>query len=263
MTTSSPSRQDLAGMIDHSLLHPALSDAELEAGCQLAAREGVASVCVKPYAVAQAAHWLKGSSVRVGCVVGFPHGSNATPIKQLETEQACRDGAVEIDMVLNLGKAMSGDWDYVEQDIRAVCKAAHNLGAKVKVILENDFLAQGGAGLDASALKTKLCRLAQSAGADWVKTSTGFGYVKQPNGDFNYRGATEADLVLMRQSVQDPVQVKAAGGVRDLAGLLRVRELGCTRLGTSATQSILADFDRHLAAGLPLPSPSLGSPGGY
>src|SRR4051794_32817771 len=134
------SYDELAGMIDHSLLHPTLTDAELEAGCALAAKYRVASVCVKPYAVRRSVELLEGTSVRVGCVVGFPHGNSATEVKRYETEVACRDGAVEIDMVINVGQALSGDWDYVEGDIAAVCAEAHRHGAKVKVILENDYL---------------------------------------------------------------------------------------------------------------------------
>jgi deoxyribose-phosphate aldolase len=140
--------EQLAKMLDHSLLHPTMTDAELEAGCRVAARYGVASVCIKPYAVRQAVAWLQGSGVLVGCVIGFPHGNAATEAKRHETELACRDGAAEIDMVVNLGKALSGDWDYVERDVRAVCDEAHRHGARVKVIFENDYLARGGAGLD-------------------------------------------------------------------------------------------------------------------
>ena len=140
-------------MIDHSLLHPTLTDRELEEGCRQAVRYGVASVCLKPYWVRPAAELLKGSGVAVGAVVGFPHGGSATEVKRYETAMACREGAVEIDMVINIGKALSGDWDYVERDIRAVCEEAHGQGAKVKVILENDYLAQGGAGLSSEAIK--------------------------------------------------------------------------------------------------------------
>jgi deoxyribose-phosphate aldolase len=238
------SYQDLAGMIDHSLLHPALTDAELEAGCALAVKYRVASVCIKPYFVRRAAELLRGTGVRVGCVVGFPHGNSATAVKRFETETACRDGAVEIDMVINIGKALGGDWEYVQSDIQAVCDEAHRHGAKVKVIFENDYLGQGGGGLSSDQLKIKLCQLAERAGADWVKTSTGFGFVKQPDGSYNYRGATEHDLALMRANCSEHVQVKAAGGVRDLGGLVRVRQLGCTRCGASATAAMLDEYHR-------------------
>lgn len=241
------SYEELAGMIDHSLLHPTLTDEALDEGCRLAASYRVASVCIKPYAVRRAAELLRGSGVAVGTVVGFPHGSSQTEVKRHETEMACRDGAVEIDMVLNVGKALSGDWDYVEQDIRAVCDEAHRHGARVKVILENDFLAQGGAGLGAGDLKHRLCALCERAGADWVKTSTGYGFVKQADGSYNSRGATEADLALMREACSEKVQVKAAGGVRDLDGLIRVRELGATRCGATATAAMLDEWRRRAA----------------
>ncbi|MBI1247655.1 deoxyribose-phosphate aldolase [bacterium] len=233
------SYEDLAKMIDHSLLHPTMTDAELEAGCQAAVKYGVASVCIKPYYVARAAQLLEGSGVLVGTVIGFPHGSNLTEVKRYETELACRDGAVEIDMVINVGKALSGDWDYVQKDIEAVCEESHKHGAKVKVIIENDYLANGGAGLDGDGIKRKLCQICEAAGADWVKTSTGFGFIKQPSGQYSYQGATEHDLKLMRETCSPSVQVKAAGGVRDLPGLIRVRELGASRCGASATQAIL------------------------
>jgi deoxyribose-phosphate aldolase len=239
---------ELAGMIDHSLLHPTMTDQELEEGCQQAVRYGVASVCIKPYAVKRAAELLKGTRVLVGAVIGFPHGNSATESKRYETELACRDGAVEIDMVINLGKALSGDWDYVERDIQAVCDEAHQRGAKVKVILENDYLAKGGAGLSADDLKRKLCQLCERAGADWVKTSTGYGFVKQPDGSYNYKGATEHDIQLMRASVSAKVQVKAAGGVRDLDGLILVRDLGASRCGASATVAMLDEYRRRETA---------------
>jgi deoxyribose-phosphate aldolase len=254
----------LAKMIDHSLLHPTLTDQELEEGCRLAARYQVASVCIKPYAVRRAVDLLRGSGVLVGAVIGFPHGNSATEAKRYETELACRDGAAEIDMVLNIGKALSGDWDYVEGDIRAVCEEAHRHHAKVKVILENDYLTRGGAGLDGDGLKAKLCRICEHAGADWVKTSTGYGFVKQPDGSYNYQGATEHDLTLMRATVSDRVQVKAAGGVRDLDGLMRVRELGASRCGATATAAMLDEYRRRERSDAHSPSGSgkIGS-GGY
>lgn len=240
--------EDLSKMIDHSLLHPTMTDRELEEGCRVAAQYGVASVCIKPYYVKRAAELLRGSGVAVGAVVGFPHGGNTTDVKRYETEAACRDGATEIDMVINIGKALSGDWAYVEQDIRVVCDEAHRRGAKVKVIFENDYLTQGGAGLSADDLKRKLCQIAEAAGADWVKTSTGYGFVKGPDGKYSYQGATEGDLKLMRASVSARVQVKAAGGVRDLDALIRVRELGVSRCGATATGPMLEEHKRRLSA---------------
>jgi deoxyribose-phosphate aldolase len=234
--------EELAGMIDHSLLQPTLTDRELEDGCRLALRYQVASVCLKPYFVKRAAELLKGSNVKVGAVIGFPHGNSTTESKRYETQLACADGAVEIDMVINVGKALGGDWDYVEQDVKVVCDEAHKRGAKVKVIFENDYLTNGGAGLSSEAFKKKLGQICERAGADWIKTSTGYGFVKGADGKYSYQGATEADLRLMRASVSQRVQVKAAGGVRDLDGLIRVRDLGASRCGASATAAILDEY---------------------
>jgi deoxyribose-phosphate aldolase len=236
---------ELAKTIDHSLLHPTMTDQELEEGCRLAAQYEVASICIKPYFVRRAAELLKGTGVVVGAVIGFPHGNSATEVKRYETETACRDGATEIDMVINIGKALSGDWAFVESDIRSVCDQAHKLGGKVKVIFENDYLTKGGAGLSADAFKTKLCQIAEAAGADWVKTSTGYGFVKGPDGKYSYQGATEHDLKLMRAGCSPKVQVKAAGGVRDLDTLMLVRSLGVSRCGATATAAMLDEYRRR------------------
>jgi deoxyribose-phosphate aldolase len=195
--------------------------------------------------VKRAAELLRGTGVLVGAVIGFPHGNSCTESKRYETQLACAEGAAEIDMVINIGKALSGDWDYVERDIRAVCDEAHSHGARVKVIFENDYLASGGAGLNSDELKITLSRICEKAGADWVKTSSGYGFVKQPDGNYNYKGATEHDLKLMRANVSAKVQVKAAGGVRDLDGLIRVRELGVSRCGATATAAMLDEFRRR------------------
>lgn len=253
---------ELAKMIDHSLLHPTMTDAELDAGCALAARYKVASVCIKPYAVGRAAELLRGTGVLVGAVIGFPHGNSCTESKRYETELACRDGAAEIDMVINIGKALSGDWDYVERDIKAVCDEAARHGAKVKVIFENDYLTSGGAGLSSDEFKRRLCEICARAGAAWVKTSSGYGFVKQLDGSYNYKGATEHDLALMRAVSPPHVQVKAAGGVRDLDGLIRVRDLGGTRCGATATAAMLNEAARRVASGEGGDAGKLGS-GGY
>lgn len=233
--------EELAGMIDHSLLHPTLTDKELREGCRVAKKYKVAAVCIKPYAVKMAARWLRGSGVAVGAVVGFPHGSSATEAKRYETERACRDGATEIDMVINVGKALSGDWAYVEKEVRAVVREAHRRGAIVKVIFENDFLTS-------DAVKKRLCRISERAGADFVKTSTGYGFVKGQDGRYSYQGATDADLRLMRAATSPRVQVKAAGGVRDLDALMHVRDLGVTRCGATATAAMLDEYRRRAAA---------------
>ncbi len=240
--------EQMAKMIDHSLLHPTMTDQDLEEGCRVAAKYGVASVCIKPYAVKRGVELLKGSGVLVGAVIGFPHGNSMTESKRYETELACRDGAAEIDMVINIGKALGGDWAYVERDIKAVCDEAHKHGAKVKVIFENDYLTAGGAGLSSDDFKRKLCQISERAGADWVKTSTGYGFVKGPDGKYSYKGATEHDLRLMRESCSAKVQVKAAGGVRDLDGLILVRDLGGSRCGATATAAMLDEYRRREAA---------------
>jgi deoxyribose-phosphate aldolase len=256
--------EQLAKMIDHSLLHPTMTDRELEDGCKVAAKYGAASVCIKPYAVKRAVELLNGTGVLVGCVIGFPHGSSTTEVKRYETQAACQEGAAEIDMVINIGKAMSGDWDYVERDIKAVCDEAHQHNAKVKVIFENDYLSNGGAGLNADSFKIKLCQISERAGADWVKTSTGYGFVKGSDGNYNYKGATEHDLKLMRANCSAKVQVKAAGGVRDLDGLIKVRDLGATRCGATATAAMLDEYKRRAASSgeVTKPKAQLGA-GGY
>lgn len=223
--------RDLAKMIDHSLLHPTLTDAEILTGCELARRYAVATVCVKPYAVAMSRQALAGSEVAVCSVIGFPHGNNTTRIKVAETEQAIRDGAAEIDMVINIGKALGGDWDFVCADIEAVNQACLQNGAILKVIFETDYLQ------DEHILR--LCQLCSELKVAFVKTSSGYGFVKQPSGDYNYQGATEHVLTLMRQHSAPEVQIKAAGGVRTLDDLLRVRTFGVTRIGATATEAIL------------------------
>lgn len=233
------SLQQIAKMIDHSLLHPTMTDADLIAGCELAKHYDVATVCIKPYFVKQAAELLRDSDVKVCTVVGFPHGSSTIQQKVAETRQACKDGATEIDMVVNVGKVLSEDWRYVKKEINAILKESHKHGAILKVIFENDFLPK-------DRLKIKLCKICSIVGVEFVKTSTGYGYVKQANGDYNYKGATEHDLLLMRKHSSDTVQIKAAGGVRTLDGLLKVMDMGVTRLGATATATIIEDAKRRL-----------------
>ena len=224
---------ELAKMIDHSILHPTFTDADLIRECNIAIASHVASVCVKPYAVKQAASLLKSSEVKVGCVIGFPHGNSSVKVKVYEAEQACKEGATEIDMVINIGKVLGGDWDYVEKEINAITDICHSNGALVKVIFENDFITL-------SDDKIRLCGICTKAGADFVKTSTGYGFVKQVNGDYNYNGATIPDIELMRRHSGLSVQVKAAGGIRTLDELLAVRAAGASRVGTTATVAIIA-----------------------
>ncbi len=226
--------QELAGMIDHSLLHPTMTDEDLERECEVARKYGVASVCIKPYAVGLAVKMLKGSPVKVGTVVGFPHGNSSMKTKVFETEQACREGAVEVDMVVNIGKVLGRDWDYVQEEIREVLAAAHDNGAILKVIFENDFLPE-------DEYKIRLCEICSDAGVDFVKTSTGYGFVKGEDGKYAYKGATDHDLALMRRHSAPGVQVKAAGGIRTLDDLMRVKALGVTRVGATATVAILEE----------------------
>jgi deoxyribose-phosphate aldolase len=223
----------LARLIDHALLHPALTDDEIVAGCREAAELGVASVCVKPCAVPLAAAELRGTGVAVGTVIGFPHGTTPSEVKAFETRWAVERGASEVDMVINVAKALEGNWRYVETDIRAVVQAAAGHGAIVKVILETDFLPD-------DEVKRRVCAISEQAGAHFVKTSTGFGFVKQPSGDYNYVGATEHDIRLMRESCSLKIGVKASGGIRGLAQAQRFQQLGATRIGTSASRAILA-----------------------
>jgi deoxyribose-phosphate aldolase len=226
--------EQLAKVIDHSLLRPELTEQDALAGCELAARYHTATVCVKPCHVQLAAQALKDSDVLVSTVIGFPHGSNLTEIKVAEAQKAMDQGARELDMVLNIGELRSGKYDFVRDDIKGVCDAAHARGVKVKVIFENAYLTDEE--------KITACHLSEEAGADWVKTSTGFA----PS------GATLEDLRLMRANVSEKVQVKAAGGVRTLPALLEVIDAGVTRCGATATATILDDFKR-MKAGEPGP----------
>jgi deoxyribose-phosphate aldolase len=226
--------KEIAKMIDHSILNPSMTDSDLKKECKVAEKYDVASVCVKPYAVKQATEYLRGTDVKVGCVIGFPHGNSSTAVKVFEAEQACNDGAVEIDMVINIGKALGGDWDYVEKEIKAVTNTCHQNRAIVKVIFETDYLTR-------TEDKIRLCEICTRAGADFVKTSTGYGFVKKSNGDYNYTGATVEDIKLMREHSGPNVQVKCAGGVRTLDDLLKMKEAGATRSGATATEKMLAE----------------------
>jgi deoxyribose-phosphate aldolase len=220
--------EDVAKMIDHSLLNPTLNVEDLEAGIQLALAYDVASVCILPYYMKKCAELLSGSTVKASTTIGFPHGGHTTAIKQAEAERAIADGCEELDMVVNISKVLSGDWEYVRQDIAAVVDVAHAAGQKVKVIFENCYLND--------EQKIRLCEICTELNADWVKTSTGYGT----------GGATHEDLKLMRTNSGDQVQVKAAGGVRGLDALLAVRALGVTRCGASRTSEMLDDARKRL-----------------
>jgi deoxyribose-phosphate aldolase len=233
------SYEDVAKTIDHSLLRPELDDKFITEGCELAAKYQVASVCCRPADVRRAAGLLAGSGVAVGTVIGFPHGGSTTQAKVFEAEQALRDGATELDMVINIGALRSGRDEYVKDEIAAIVATAHAGGAIVKVIMENAYLDDDQ--------KVRGCKLAEAAGADFVKTSTGFAPT----------GATHEDLALMRRSVSPHIGVKAAGGVRTLDALFAVMELGVTRIGATATATILDDFRSRKAAASAESSPAV------
>jgi len=221
--------QDIAKTIDHSLLNPVLTAAEMERGCRLALDYDVASVCILPYYLRRCSEMLAGSQVRASTTIGFPHGCHTTAVKVAEAERALADGGQELDMVVNISAVLSGDWQYVRDDLAAVIAATHAAGQKVKVIFENYYLNE--------AQKIRLCEISSELDADWVKTSTGYAG----------GGATIEDLVLMRKHAAPHVQVKAAGGIRDLDALLAVRAVGVTRCGATRTASMLDECRRRLA----------------
>jgi deoxyribose-phosphate aldolase len=244
-TPDTVTERQLAKTIDHSLLKPELDDAFVEAGCSLAAEYDVASVCVRPVDVRRAAAILGGTDVAVGTVVGFPHGSSTTATKVFEARDALANGATELDMVIQIGALRSGRDQDVRDDIAAVVAVAHDAGALVKVILENAFLNADE--------KERGSRLVEAAGADFVKTSTGFA----PS------GATHEDLALMRRVTSPHVQVKAAGGVRTLDDLLAVMNLGVTRIGATQTKVILDDFRSRRAGSAPVAASAATDAGAY
>jgi deoxyribose-phosphate aldolase len=226
-------RKSLAKMIDHSLLHPTMTDADIVRGCEIAKEYDVATVCIKPYAIEMCKKNLYGSQVGICSVVTFPHGNSTTTMKVKETQEALELGATEIDMVVNIGKVLGEDWAYVSDEIQRVNDTVTSRNAILKVIFENDYLS------DRHIIK--LCEICSAHSVAFVKTSTGYGFVKQPNGMYSYKGATDHHLTLMRGNSSKNVQIKAAGGVRTLDDVLRVRSLGVTRIGATATVEILEE----------------------
>jgi deoxyribose-phosphate aldolase len=220
--------EEIAKMIDHSLLNPTLTVEELEDGLQIALDYDVGSACIMPYYLKRAAEVLQGSTVKASTTIGFPHGGHTTAVKVAEARQALLDGGEELDTVVNISRVLSGDWDYVQDEIKAIVDIAHDHDQKVKVIFENCYLND--------EQKIRLCEICGEVGADWVKTSTGYGT----------GGATNHDLRLMREHAPDHVQVKAAGGVRSMDRLLEVRDLGVTRIGASRTVKILDECKARL-----------------
>ena len=228
-------------LIDHALLHPTLTDAEVERGTRVASRCSAASVCVKPCHVALARRKLAGSNVLVGTVVGFPHGNSCIETKVAEAERALRDGADEIDAVVNVGKVLSEDWEYVDSEIRTLNNTATARNGLLKVIFETAFLEDRH--------KVKLCQIASASRVAFVKTSTGFDFVRQPDGSSRTRGATDHDIQLMVRSVSSGVKVKASGGLATLDAVVNAHSLGAARIGTSATEAIYqAAMSRAVAA---------------
>jgi deoxyribose-phosphate aldolase len=235
----------IAKMIDHSLLNPTLTTRELEAGCALALRYDVASVCILPYALARCAELLDRSTVNASTTIGFPHGGHTTAVKLAEARQALKDGGQELDAVINISKARSEDWQYVQDELAALADTIHAGGAKIKVIFENAYLDD--------AAKIRLCEICAEVGADWVKTSTGYA----PS------GASMADLELMRKHSPARVQVKAAGGIRDLDALLAVRAIGVSRAGATRTEAMLEDCRKRLGLEPIAQSVAAAAPAGY
>ena len=236
---------DIAGMIDHSLVNPTLTVTDLEEGCRIARAYDVASACVMPYFLARCVEVLHGSAVKAGTTIGFPHGSHTTAIKVAEAERALREGGDELDMVANISRVLSGDWDNVRADIGAVVEVAHAAGRMVKVIFENAYLND--------AQKIRLCEICGEVNADWVKTSTGYAPT----------GVTDHDLRLMRRHSPAHVQVKAAGGVRTLDRLLEVRALGVSRVGATRTVEMLEEARRRLGLAPISAAAAASVPAGY
>jgi deoxyribose-phosphate aldolase len=229
----------LAKMIDHSLLHPTMTDQVLEDGLKVSLKYNVATACIKPYAIPLAKKYLQGTSVAICPVIAFPHGNSSTVVKALEAEEACKAigpeniKTAEIDMVVNIGKVLGHDWEFVKEDIKMVNDVVTGHGALLKVIFENDYLSEREI--------VELCHICTDIGVAFVKTSTGYGFVKQVDGAYNYKGATHEHLRLMRRESGPRVQIKAAGGVRTLDDLILVMSLGVTRIGATATQAMLED----------------------
>ncbi|WP_309400539.1 deoxyribose-phosphate aldolase [Cerasicoccus maritimus] len=242
---SQPTLTELAKMIDHSLLHPTMTDADVQAGCELSRDYNVATACVKPYSIRQALDIFAGTDVMACAVIGFPHGNSTMGIKIIEAESAALAGAKEIDMVVNNGKVKGGDWDYVQREIDLINQAVVNAGSILKVIFENDYLTNDEI--------IRLCHICNEVDVAFVKTSSGYGFVKGDDGQYSYKGATMEHLKLMREHTAPHIQIKAAGGVRTLDDLLAVREIGVTRIGATATKTMLDEaVERDFPGTLPI-----------
>lgn len=228
----------LSKLIDHSILQPTFTDDDLKRECAVAIKYDTATVCVKPYHTAMAAQLVKGSDVGVCAVIGFPHGNSPVASKVFETEYVCKEGATEVDMVVNIGKVLMEDWNYVETELKTVHDACLKYGAILKVIFETDFVTK-------TAHKIKLCELCSKHNIEYVKTSTGYGFVKGQDGKYAYQGATLEDIALFQKHCKPSVKIKAAGGIRTLDEFLKFKDAGVARIGASATVSILEEAKKR------------------
>jgi len=221
--------EQVAKMIDTSLLNPGLDENALEEGCRIALKYNAASACVMPFYLKKCAEILAGSTVKASTTIGFPHGGHTTVVKVAEAQQALADGGEELDMVVNISKVLSGDWDYVRDDIKAVVDLVRDHGQKSKIIFENCYLNDDQ--------KIKLCEICAELNPDWVKTSTGYAH----------GGATMEDLKLMIAHSPEHIQVKAAGGIRTLDALLEVMDLGVTRVGSTRTAEFCEQYKERIS----------------
>ena len=231
---------DIAKMIDHSILHPTFTDDDLARQCAIALKYDTATVCVKPYQTQMATKIMETSAVKICSVIGFPHGNNTTAIKMDECKQVLDDGADEVDMVINIAKALQQDWDYIKQEIKSINDICIKQNALLKVIFETDYLTD-------DRDKIVLCKICSEQKVAFVKTSTGYGFVKNLSGTYSYAGATNHDLILMRKNCAAQVQIKAAGGIRTLDDILRVKDLGVTRVGATATIEIMEEARKRFS----------------
>jgi deoxyribose-phosphate aldolase len=231
---------DIARMIDHSILHPTFTDDDLKKNCEIAKKYHTATVCVKPYHTKMAAELLNGSDVAVCAVIGFPHGNSTIAMKASEALQVMKDGAAEVDMVVNIGKVLQGDWIYIDSEMKTLQEACLANSAILKVIFETDYITR-------DADKIKLCELCSKHKVAFAKTSTGYGFVKGSDGKYSYEGAAEYNVKLMRKYCAPEVRIKAAGGIRTLEQVLNMRDLGAARVGATATVDILEEAKRRFS----------------
>ena len=227
-------RKTLASYFDHTVLHPTATTADLKKGAEIAIANDVAAYCLKPHAVSDAKQWLAGSEVKLCTVIGFPHGNSTVEIKVAEAALAAKQGAQEVDMVINPSKAIEGDWDYFKNGISSINEATVDNGAILKVIFETGFLTDDQI--------IKLCEISSDVGVAFVKTSTGFGFVKDESGNMVGTGASVHHIRLMREACSDDVKIKASGGIRTLADAIDMIDAGADRIGASATEAILSEL---------------------